>query len=396
MNQFEPGNYQRRILLVVSGMSPQILTETLYALTQKREPAFVPTEVHMLTTGSGAEHARLNLLVGSGQFLKFCADYTVDPAIFNEARIHCITSGERSLDDIRSVAENEAAADFITNFIRTHTADEESALHVSMAGGRKTMGYYAGYALSLYGRPQDRLSHVLVSEGFEGHRDFYYPTRDSQIIHRQNGPALDASRAEVTLAEIPFVRLRSEVPQRLLDGEATFGETIQMAQRSLEPQRLHIDLPKLDFRVGEISLNGIGGANLAFLIWLVSREKTGQPRIKGSDLIDFNKVLGHELQALCWRLEQADNKRKQALEEGGTKRKDMQRIFDGLKRSTESLDLGLDRGSFDSRLSPLNKAILKQLGVAMGKQFTVHNFGGRGQAEYGLLHPERIELTPFA
>ena len=55
----------------------------------------------------------------------------------------------------------------ITNLIRAFTADPESALHVSIAGGRKTMGFFLGYALSLYGRAQDKLSHVLVSPPFE-------------------------------------------------------------------------------------------------------------------------------------------------------------------------------------------------------------------------------------
>jgi CRISPR-associated protein (TIGR02584 family) len=41
------------------------------------------------------------------------------------------------------------------------TADPQASLHVSIAGERKTMGFYVGYALSLFGRTQGRLSHVL-------------------------------------------------------------------------------------------------------------------------------------------------------------------------------------------------------------------------------------------
>src|SRR5690606_29640591 len=191
MNRFEPSEFPRRILLVVSGMSPQIMTETLFALTQMRTPAFIPTEVHILTTASGARNARLSLLKGEAHFLRLCEEYDLDPAMFSEKNIHCIQKDGHPLDDIRSVAENECAADCITQTIRDFTNDENSALHVSMAGGRKTMGYYAGYALSLYGREQDRLSHVLVTEGFEGHRDFYYPTRESRAIYRDQ-QVLDA------------------------------------------------------------------------------------------------------------------------------------------------------------------------------------------------------------
>ncbi len=40
-----------KILLAVSGMSPQIITETLYALHQ--EQAWLPDEVHLITTLQG-------------------------------------------------------------------------------------------------------------------------------------------------------------------------------------------------------------------------------------------------------------------------------------------------------------------------------------------------------
>jgi CRISPR-associated protein (TIGR02584 family) len=48
---------------------------------------------------------------------------------------------------------------------------------MSIAGGRKTMGFYAGYALSLYGRAQDRMSHVLVEESSKLLETFLSNTR---------------------------------------------------------------------------------------------------------------------------------------------------------------------------------------------------------------------------
>ena len=91
-------------------------------------------------------------------------------------------------------ADNDATADAITERLRAFTADPETALHVSIAGGRKTMGYYLGYALSLFGRPQDRLSHVLVSPPFESHPQFYYPSPGERVIHTlgPNPQPLDA------------------------------------------------------------------------------------------------------------------------------------------------------------------------------------------------------------
>jgi CRISPR-associated protein (TIGR02584 family) len=54
----DPAAYPRRILLAVTGLSPQIVTETLYALGVKGSPVWVPTEVRIITTRWGAEQAR--------------------------------------------------------------------------------------------------------------------------------------------------------------------------------------------------------------------------------------------------------------------------------------------------------------------------------------------------
>src|SRR5690625_560311 len=242
MHNSQPKDYSHRCLLLVSGMSPQIVTETLYALTQTRKPGFVPTEVHLITTQRGAEQARLNLLSGPGHFIRFCKAYGLDNRIFSRHRIHVIQDAEgRELNDIRTPNENEVAADFITSRILDLTASPETALHVSVAGGRKTMGYYAGYALSLFGRPQDRLSHVLVSEGYEGLPEFYYPTPRSHTVHNRDRQALDASKAEVSLAEIPFVRLRGGIPPRLMNGHISFNESIKLSQLAQQSPSLIID-----------------------------------------------------------------------------------------------------------------------------------------------------------
>jgi hypothetical protein len=95
------------------------------------------------------------------------------------------------------------------------------------------MGFYIGYALSLFGRPQDRLSHVLVSPPFESLKEFFYPSPHTRLIHDRNGQPLDANEARVHLGEIPFVRLRYDLPKRLLEGRATFSEAVVEAQKAL-------------------------------------------------------------------------------------------------------------------------------------------------------------------
>ena len=240
-----PESYPRRILVAVTGLSPQIVTETLYALAFARTPRFIPTEVRLITTEEGAQRAQLSLLhEQTGWFHRLCKDYQLPPIAFRPEQIHVLRNARGNpLGDIRSVADNTVAADAITELMRELTGDGDSALHVSIAGGRKTMGFYLGYALSLYGRIQDRLSHVLVNAPYESHPDFFYPTLKSELIHTPgpSGRPYDARDADVTLAEIPFVRMREGLDPKLMEGNANFSGAVADAQRALPPLALKLE-----------------------------------------------------------------------------------------------------------------------------------------------------------
>jgi CRISPR-associated protein (TIGR02584 family) len=236
---------------MVSGLSPQVVTETIFALAMQTEP-FIATEVHLITTREGAQRADLSLLSKDmGWFQKLRVEYDLPEIDFSQKNIHVVeNSSGTQLEDIRSIDDNRLAADFITNFVRELTADANCALHVSIAGGRKTMGFYLGYALSLYGRPQDRLSHVLVSQPFENTLDFFFPTKGSHVLKTGNGALADTSTAKVTLAEIPFVSLRHGLPEGLLSGNASFNETVSAAKEALAPPTLEIDRRQKFVRAG--------------------------------------------------------------------------------------------------------------------------------------------------
>ena len=67
--------------------------------------------------------------------------------------------------------------------VRDRTQASQGSLHAS--GGRKTMTFTIGYAMSLFGRAQDSLSHVLVSGGYENIPGFWFPTTDAPHRHHQ-------------------------------------------------------------------------------------------------------------------------------------------------------------------------------------------------------------------
>lgn len=72
----DPAGFPERILLALCGLSPQVVTETLYALVFLRTPPFIPTRIEILTTGEGRQRALLQLLdPNSGAFQAFCREY---------------------------------------------------------------------------------------------------------------------------------------------------------------------------------------------------------------------------------------------------------------------------------------------------------------------------------
>ena len=273
---------RRRILLCATGTSPQIVTETLYALAVQPDEPWIPDEIHLISTSIGADKARLKLLSDTpGWFHKLCQDYKLPAIHFDPSTIHCIQNEEgEDLDDIRTLADNEAAANSIAELVRKLTEDDHSELHVSLAGGRKTMGYYLGFALSLYGRPQDRLSHILVKEDFLGLLDFYYPTPYSHFIqpHDSNALKLDCADAIVEIAKIPFVRMRDGLPNRLLSGKANFTETVEIANLSHGEAHLHIDTSTRSIKVNGISAT-LTDTQFALLYWFAKRALSGNPEI---------------------------------------------------------------------------------------------------------------------
>lgn len=249
--------HKRRVLVAVTGMSPQILTETVYTLYTQQN--WLPDEIFVLTTQIGYNNIVHNLLGKDGFFTRLCNDYKLPEIQFGEKNIHVIhdADGEK-LSDIRTPEDNNLAADMIVNFIRQQCADDKTELHVSIAGGRKSMGFYIGYALSLFGRPQDKLSHVLVTEGFENNPLFFYPTNyDNYISKKPNDPncteTINTREAKVMLAEIPFVRISYGLPDLKQDNNS-FSQTITAIQDSLNNGKLVLKMTKLDSKRPKFSL----------------------------------------------------------------------------------------------------------------------------------------------
>jgi len=247
MNPRLPHTYANRILIVVSGLSPQVVTETIYALTQENKSRpFVPTRVIVVTTGDGAQTAEKALFEPADQFRKLCKEYRLTGMRFAPMDIRCARDSEGRVDaDAHDEASLNRMGDLLLKTM-CEFAQPDSALHVSIAGGRKSMSYLAGTVLALMGRRQDRLSHVVLGDArLERNPFFFFPLKNKKPLKHTNprtGKTVTVPHADATirLADVPFLRLAEILPKPLIDLERPSALTtlIAEAQKALtEPER---------------------------------------------------------------------------------------------------------------------------------------------------------------
>lgn len=356
----------RRVLLCAVGLTPQVVTETAWALCTQ-EPAFEPSEIHVVTTADGRAVIELALLGPRGALAALAADLgrpALAAALVPE-RIHVPCLAGAPLVDLRGVEGHAAMADLMLALVAGFTDDPLSTLHVSMAGGRKTMGFLAGYALSLLGRPQDRLSHVLVAPAFEAHPQFFFPPRTPERLLGPGGATLDTAAAEVVLLDVPFVRLREELPAAWRRGEAGFAAAVGAVQAALEAPRLRIDVAGRKAWAGDIRLR-LPPVQLAFLLAMARR------RAIGDGAAGWRELSAHEVLAAHGDL--------------------FGLAAPGRQRLRAALATGVDRAWFQERKARHDKLVSEALG-RRAVAYRLERVGRRPLSRWRLgLAPSQIEI----
>lgn len=314
-------------LLAVIGMSPAILTETIWALAGET-PAVVPAEVVVITTSTGWQNLESSLLQPVPEFegasvweslrasilaLPAIRKRRLDPAAvlqLSSPRIIELPDPKRGVKipaaDIRSVSDNDAAADFILETVRQHVENDDRHVVASIAGGRKTMTALLYAAMSLLGRETDRVTHVLVGEPFETCREFFYPDQPGQELTAGRGESARSVRAcdaRIDLANIPFVPLRKLFERDLARRPGTFGGLVaQCSQRmdDIARHEIHIavrrEQPHLVIDGTTLTL---AIAEYLLLLCLAKRAKEGRPAINSySSAIAAVRPVAEEVYAM--------------------------------------------------------------------------------------------------
>ena len=371
----------KNILLLVTGGTPQIITETIWALAcdPQHNEQWVPDEVHIISTRYGLNEVK-NKLLGKDKILtRMKNEYAqIANLRLEDNFLHCFTDQDgNELEDLRTPEENEFAANLICEKIRHFSSDEKVSLHVSIAGGRKTMGFYAGYALSLYGRAQDRMSHVLVDEKFEKGINFYYPSKNENdfIIDRENKTIGLSKDANVWLAQIPFVRLKEAVKDKhQLKGEDSFSTVVHKINESFNDVKLKILVHSREVLINDkFVIKNLAPREFAMLHWFADLRKKGFDGIVApTKKINSKDIPPQEAKYIAQLSEQF----KQYYEEF---------------KNTEDIQLDVDKQFFESVKSLLNTALLGHLGLELAEKISLTQ-NKKGQPFYLNVKPENIEI----
>ena len=250
------------VLLSLVGQTPAVLTETIWALAHQSSPC-IPDRVVVVTTKSGGEKLTKKLFAEKcwAGFKVALAESGADLSnklrfgpIPDSIRVIPNAQRDRELDDIRSLEDNEAVAEFLMEVVRGFTENDSIRLVVSLAGGRKTTSALLHSVMTLLGRAQDTITHIIVEEPWAFHPDFLYPGCDGTFIDPQSGETISSREAQLYLTEVPFVPLRYLFKR---DLQRSAGSYLQLVQQ-LRARALNIDnelTVVVDTEAGELRIN---------------------------------------------------------------------------------------------------------------------------------------------
>jgi CRISPR-associated protein (TIGR02584 family) len=354
------------ILLAVTGMSPAILTETVWALAHPAKGSgdepLIPHRVIVLTTTAGRREIESGLFAPLPRFGDVAAWESLRKALAAEGYelqgrlrfgttpddLRVFTTADRAsgrtveLDDIRTPADNEAAATFILEQVRGLVEDPDKTVIASLAGGRKTMGALLYACFSLIGRDRDRLTHVLVSEPFDQTRAFFFPGQPGGDLTARDGSPLQPNAARVELADVPFVPLRNLFRRELGRPAGGFMRLVEacragVRERLSESIRLTVERSR-----PEIEANGnrlkLAPREHLLMLFLATRTKNGEPAFAmQKEALDSLNEFREAVRAEAGADDRADWRLTDSLKSKFEDDQDIRRALSSLRDKVQSL-----------------------------------------------------------
>ena len=330
-------------ILSLVGLAPAVASETYWALLRQGNKV---SGITLVTTRRGAAKIQQHLLGPLGALARVTQALTPGfspPQI--ELKILC-NAGD-TIDDIADEDNHLATLVDISGLVRRLTKLRAPSLHASMAGGRKTMAAALAQAMSLHARPEDRLSHVLVASHYSDDPLFLYPISFKDV-------------EAVNLIDVPFVRLRTLLPDSMLDRP--IAELISTAQARVDaatPGVLNLTDQRLSFGPCIIKLSPLHAVLIAVLAW------------------HFDGISGNSMPAHAFA--------KAYLATGATRKaaRDLERRLS---------EFGADAWLRET-VSRVQTRLRAELPVSFAARLTILRLGGRPRTRYALS-PSALVVEP--
>jgi len=339
------------VLVCLVGLSPAVLTETLYALAEGEDPV-LPDRVIAVTTTRGRDALRESLFDGGGwdRFMDYLGRRFGESArrrlrfgpVDDCVRVFPDADRSAPLEDIRAQSDNDAVAEYLLESLRAFTENENVRIVASIAGGRKTTGALLHSVMALIGRAGDRINHVLVSEPWERVPGFLFPGCPGDFRHPESGEPIDSAEARVELAEVPFVPLRYLFKREIdLSAGSYLRLMRQLRGRALDPEQdlpvdlwprqgfLQVDRRRVDLSPREFALY------LRFALWA----RDGGARIGAIDDLPADAL--HEVARSYSHPDDLAQWTQRVLETGETDEEDVRKLLSSIRAK-------LRRAGFDN------------------------------------------------
>jgi CRISPR-associated protein (TIGR02584 family) len=287
---------KQTVLLSLVGTAPAVLSETVWALATQADPV-IPDRVIAMTTSTGSTQLKEKLF-NDGHWVQMLEDLKVRGIetegklrfgpIGDSIRVFPDVTRSRELDDIRTAEDNEAVAEFCMETIRGFVENDSTRLIVSIAGGRKTTSALLYSVMSLLGRAEDQIQHILVDEHWVFQPDFMYPSCSGVFVDKLTGKSLSSDDATLQIVDVPFVPLRYLFERDLQRSAGSFVSLINQVRARTINVTDDLDV-QLSTSTGGVLISGVA-LNLSpneFLLYLffARRAAEGLPPIAGYAVI---------------------------------------------------------------------------------------------------------------
>ena len=303
-NVFQRVESSRTILVAGMGASPAVLTETVWALAHQKQPV-VPDEIVVITTKLGKESLRPAIMSGAPSVWERLQaalrkeKIAIDGKLFfGDTSIRVIPDEKgNAADDLRNGADNMRAADFMLHELRAYADESDTTILCSIAGGRKTMSALLFSCMTLVGREQDKVYHVLIPPEYDGNNlrnpRFYFPQRGTKhevfADGKSTGKKVSSLKINIELFEVPFVRMRGWYEEKFSKKQMPGYKTlVDWMQSTLPPAEAYPDI-QIDAYQGSVKVDGhdVSLSNNEFAVLILAangcqREKMAECLIAAS------------------------------------------------------------------------------------------------------------------